>query len=137
MNLTLYKDFRFVRGMFISEVSEKSYKISIPKGDRFYSYMKKHFINEKVEGLTKEMIDEIIIEDPDKTFFDEATFTLNTDMLAALGNTVYAFGITIKRLKLNEINVSRKAYQDGKWILTLFELEIPYQTDIDIKELKD
>ena len=115
MNLTLYKDFRFVRGMFLSEVSEKSYKISIPKGDRFYRYMKKHFIYEKVVGLTKEMIDEIIIEGPDKTFYDETTFTLNTDILATLGNTVYAFGITIKRLKLNEINVSRKAYQDGKW----------------------
>ena len=137
MNLTLYKDFRFVHGMFISELSGKTYKISIPKGDRFYGYMKKHFVNEKVEGLTKEMIDDIIIEDPDKTFFDETTITLNTDMVAANGNTFYTFAITIKKLKLNEINVSKRAYQDGKWLLKLFELQIPYQTDIDIKEIKD
>ena len=137
MDLALYKDFRFVHGKLLSSNSANTYKIIIPKGDRFYDYMKKHFAKEKVEGLTREMIDEIIIEDPDKTLLGEKSFTLLTDMLAARGNTVYAFNVTIKGIKLNEISVSKKAYQDGKWILNLFEFEIPYQTDIHIKVMQD
>ena len=137
MDLSSYKDFRFVHGKLLSSHSEKAYKIMIPKDDRFYDYMKKHFAREKVEGLTREMIDEIIIEDSDKTLVGEQSFTLVTDMLASKGNTVYTFSIMIKGIKLNEIGVSKKIYQDGKWVLNLFEFEIPYQTVIHINEMQD
>ena len=76
MNLTLYNEFRFINGKFVSDNSRKIYNITISKGDRFYNYMKKHFINERVEGMTQEIIDEIIIQDPDKSFFHE-NLTLN------------------------------------------------------------
>ena len=137
MDLSFYKEYRFIHGKFVSDSSGKTYSITMPKGDRFYDYMRKHFINEKVEGLTREMIDDIFIEDPDKSFFDENTFTLVTDMLATKGNIVHSFAIVIKRLRLDEIDVSKKTYENGRWILNLCRLVIPYSTDIDIKEVKD
>ena len=97
--------------------------------------MKKHIIKEKVESLTYENIEDISIEDTDKTFFNEKSFTLSTIMLVTDQNDyVYSYALTIKNVKLKENNFSTKAYSNGSWKLGLYSLEIPYQTDIDIVE---
>ena len=100
--------------------------------------MKKHIIKEKVESLTYENIEDISIEDTDKTFFNEKSFTLSTIMLVTDQNDyVYSYALTIKNVKLKENNFSTKAYSNGSWKLGLYSLEIPYQTDIDIVEITD
>ena len=138
MNMQLYHDYRFFRGCFESSTSGKVYKITIPKNDRFYEYMKPHFTNEKVTGQTKVMIDDLIIEDPNRIFFDESTFTLNTHMLAVdKADIAHSFNVTIKGLQLNQTPSSKTAYSDGKWMLSLYELQIPYRASIDIVEIKD
>lgn len=134
MNMNAYSDYRFFRSKFLSESSEKVYNVTIAKDDRFFTYMKKYFIKGKVQGQTHEPIDEIVIEDPDKTFFSETSFTLDSDMLASKGDVVCSFTITIKRIRLRKASTSKMSYKDGKWILNLYELEIPYKAVIDIKE---
>lgn len=138
MNMQLYHDYRFFRGCFESNTSGKVYKITIPKHDRFYEYMKPYFTSEKVTGQTKVMIDDLIVEDPDRLFFDERTFTLNTLLLATDKKDIaHSFNVTIKGLQLNKTQTSRIAYADGRWMLSLYELQIPYCASIDIVENTD
>lgn len=138
MKVQLYDEYHFFHGYFEADNSGKKYKIIIPKYDRFYKYMMPHFSNEKVVAQTNVMIDDIIIDDMDKSFFNEKTFTLNTLMLAKdKTNVVHSFSVEIKGLKLNKTRTSKIAYEDGKWILSLFELQIPYCASIRIVENTD
>lgn len=138
MNIKAYKEYRFAPGTLTATNTGKEYTFYISKHDRFYDYMKKHIIKEKVESLTYENIEDISIEDTDKTFFNEKSFTLSTIMLVTDQNDyVYSYALTIKNVKLKENNFSTKAYSNGSWKLGLYSLEIPYQTDIDIVEITD
>ena len=95
--------------------------------------MKPHFIDEGVIEQTPEMIDEIYIEDSDKSFFNEGSFSLDTIMYGIDKNeVVYSFTVLIKGLKLNQTTSSKVRYDNGEWKLSLFELQIPYHTSIDI-----
>lgn len=133
MNMRLFTKYYFSQSFFVSETSGKKYKITIPKGDRFYEYMKPHFIDEGVIEQTPEMIDEIYIEDSDKSFFNEGSFSLDTIMYGIDKNeVVYSFTVLIKGLKLNQTTSSKVRYDNGEWKLSLFELQIPYHTSIDI-----
>lgn len=135
MNMNQFIECRFFHGCFVADDSGKSYSITIPKYDRFYEYMKPYFSMGGVDGLTKVMIDDIFIEDADKTFFDEKTFTLKTIMLAKdKVNVVHSFDVVIERVKLNKTNTTKIAYVDGKWVLGMVELQIPYHTAIGIVE---
>ncbi len=138
MNIKAYKEYRFAPSTLTATNTGKEYTFYISKHDRFYDYMKKHIIKEKVESLTYENIEDISIEDTDKTFFNEKSFTLSTIMLVTDQNDyVYSYALTIKNVKLKENNFSTKAYSNGSWKLGLYSLEIPYQTDIDIVEITD
>lgn len=91
-----------------------------------------------IEGLSYANIDDIYIEDKDKTFFDEKTFTLKAAMLVTDKNDyVQSYALTIKNVKLIADNVSTKSYENGAWELGLYSLELPWQTDIDIVEITD
>lgn len=104
----------------------------------FIIIMEKHITKEKVEGLSYENIDDIYIEDKDKTFFDEKSFTLKAAMLVTNKNDyVQSYALIIKNVKLIANNVSTKSYESDAWKLGLYSLELPYQTDIDITEVQD
>lgn len=138
--MNLYKEYRFYNCVLISGTSGKCYKTRIPKGDRFYEYMRKHITAEKVEGQTKVMIDNVVVEDPDKTFFDDIafSFTLKTEMFVKdYADVVSSYSMMIERVELNSINVSGRAYRNSTWTLTLFELQIPYHTRFHIEENTD
>ena len=138
MNINLYKEYHFSHGILTATDTEKEYSFSISKNDRFYHYMKKHITKEKVESLTYENIDAISIEDTDKTFFNEKSFTLKAAMLVTDKNDyVQSYALTIKNVKLIANNVSTKSYENGAWELGLYSLELPWQTDIDIVEITD
>ncbi len=138
MNINLYKEYHFSHGILTATDTEKEYSFSISKNDRFYHYMKKHITKEKVEGLSYEKIDDIYIEDKDKTFFDEKSFTLKAAMLVTDKNDyVQSYVLTIKNVKLIADNVSTKSYENGAWKLGLYSLELPWQTNIDIEEITD
>lgn len=138
MNIKIYKEYRFAPGTLTATDSGKEYTFYINKYDRFYNYMEKHIIKEKIEGLTYENIDNIFIEDVDKTFFDERSFTLSTIMLVTDKNDyVHSYLITIKKVNLKANIFSTKSYEKGSWKLGLYSLEFPYQTNIDIVEIQD
>lgn len=138
MNIKAYKEYRFAPGTLTATNTGKEYTLYISKHDRFYNYMEKHIIKEKVESLTYENIDDLSIEDTDKTFFNEKSFTLSTIMLVTDKNDyVYSYALTIKNVKLIANNVSTKSYENGAWKLGLYNLELPWQTDIDIVEITD
>lgn len=138
MNMNLYKEYHFSHGILTATDTEKEYSFSISKNDRFYYYMKKHITKEKVEGLSYEKIDDIYIEDKDKTFFDEKSFTLKVAMFVTDKNDyVQSYVLTIKNVKFIADNVSTKSYENGAWKLGLYSLELPWQTNIDIVEITD
>ena len=138
MNIKAYKEYRFALGKLVATDTGKEYTFSISKHDRFYDYMEKHIIKEKVEGLSYEKIDDISIEDRDKTFFNEKSFTLSTIMLVTDKNDyVHSYALTIKNVKLKANNFSTKSYDNETWKLGLYSLELPWQTDIDIVEIHD
>ena len=140
MNINLYKEYHFSHGILTATDTEKEYSFSISKNDRFYHYMKKHIIKEKVDGLTHETIDNISIEDADKTFFNEKSFTLSTNMLVTDRNdNVSLYKLTVKNVNITPNNVSKNGYDNGAWKLEMYDLEIPWQTaiDIDIVEKAD
>lgn len=138
MNISAYKEYRFAYGILTAAKSGKKYKFSIGKDDRFYNYMKKHIVKEKIEGLSSETIDEISIEDTDKTLFNENSFTLNAAMLVTDKNdNVQSYTLAIKNVKLKENQWSEKAYNSGHWRLEMYDLEFQYQTKIDIVEVTD
>lgn len=138
MNIKAYKEYRFASGTLTATNTGKEYTFYISKHDRFYDYMEKHIIKEKVEGLTYENIDAISIEDTDKTFFNEKSFTLKAAMLVTDKNDyVQSYALTIKNVKLIANKVSTKSYENETWKLGLYSLELPWQTDIDIVEITD
>ena len=100
--------------------------------------MKKHLIKGKVEGLTHETIDSIFIEDTDHTFFNEKSFTLIACMLVTDANdTVNSYIMTIPKVRLIANSLSTKSFENNGWTLELYNLEIPYQTNIDIEKIID
>lgn len=138
MNINLYKEYHFSHGILTATDTEKEYSFSISKNDRFYHYMKKHIIKEKVDELTHETIDNISIEDADKTFFNEKSFTLSTIMLVTDRNdNVSLYKLTVKNVNITPNNVSKNGYDNGAWKLEMYDLEIPWQTAIDIVEKAD
>lgn len=138
MNIKAYKKYRFALGKLVATDTGKEYKFSISRNDQFYHNMEKHITKEKVEGLSYENIDDIYIEDKDKTFFAEKTFTLKAAMFVTdKNNYVQSYTFTIKNVKFIANNVSTKSYENGTWKLGLYSLELPYQTDIDIIEVQD
>lgn len=140
MHINLYKEYHFSHGILTATDTEKEYSFSISKNDRFYHYMKKHIIKEKVDELTHETIDNISIDDADKTFFNEKSFTLSTIMLVTDRNdNVSLYKLTVKNVNITPNNVSKNGYDNGAWKLEMYDLEIPWQTaiDIDIVEKAD
>jgi len=138
MNLNVCKEYRLSSIKFVSNDTEKEYEVTLDRHDRFYGYMKPHIIKEQIKSLTPIMIDEISIKDPDKTFFAEKTFTLRAVLLVTdKCDVVSSYSFVMKRLSIKNVGVSRIKYEDGMWILTLYELQIPYHTDIDIEEFID
>lgn len=133
MNINLYKEYHFSHGILTATDTEKKYSFSISKNDRFYHYMKKHIIKEKVDGLTHETIDNISIEDADKTFFNEKSFTLSTLMpVTDRNDNVSLYKLTMKNVNITPNNVSKKGYDNGAWKLEMYDLELPWKTTIDI-----
>ncbi len=133
MNINLYKEYHFSHGILTATDTEKKYSFSISKNDRFYHYMKNHIIKEKVDGLTHETIDNISIEDADKTFFNEKSFTLSTLMpVTDRNDNVSLYKLTMKNVNITPNNVSKKGYDNGAWKLEMYDLELPWQTTIDI-----
>jgi len=138
MNIKAYKEYRFALGRLTASKSGKEYEFHIGRNDRFYHYMEKHIIKGKVDGLSYENIDDIAIIDPDKTFFDETSFTLCADVLVTdKDDTIHSYTLTIKNVKLKANDYSTKSYENGTWKLGLYSLELPYQTNIDIIEVQD
>lgn len=138
MNINLYKEYRFALGKLVATDSGKEYTFFISRNDRFYHNMEKHIIKEKVESLSCENIDEIYIEDKDKTFLNEKTFTLNAVMLVTdKNNYIQSYSLTIKNVKLKANNFSTNLYENGFWKLGLYSLELQWRTDIDIVEISD
>ena len=136
MNLNFYKEYRFAISKFISTKSGKEYDFDMEDNDRFYTYMKPHIIKEKVEGLTEVLIDELFVTDPDNTFFNEKTFTLDTKMLVTdKKNFVYAYSVIIKDIRI--IDSANRRYKDGEWTVKHCQLQIPYKTAIDVSEVID
>lgn len=133
MNINLYKEYHFSHGILTATNTGKEYLFFISNNDRFYHYMKKHIIKEKVDGLTYETIDNISIEDADKTFFDEKSFTLSTIMpVTDRNDNVSLYKLTMKNVNITPNNVSKKGYDNGAWKLEMYDLELPWQTTIDI-----
>ena len=136
MNLNSCIGYNFALGKLISTKSGKEYEFYIEDDDRFYIYMKPLIIKEKVDGLTEILIDKLFITDPDKTFFDEKTFTLDTIMLATnKHNIACAYSVVIKGVRI--INLSTWQYEDDEWVIESCKLEIPYKTHIAVSEVLD
>ncbi|MBQ7330215.1 MAG: hypothetical protein IJW94_00230 [Oscillospiraceae bacterium] len=138
MNLSLCDEYRFVQGKLIATQSGKAYKFHMDKYDRFYTYIKPYIKAGKVSGLTKLMIDTLTIENADKLFLDEKSFSLNAVILAKDNqNTYWSFDVTINNIKINCIDVSKLSYESENLVCSLCEMEIPYQTEIHIVERVD
>ena len=134
MKFDLCKEYRFAKGTLTSSKTGKVYDIRLDKDDRFYSYIKPYIAAGKVVGLKKFMIDKIEISDNDNTFFDEDYCSLNSIVLAKYDNNeVFAFELSIKNVKIHNTNVSRQVYENKNWVLVLYEMEVPYQTDITLE----
>ena len=131
MNIKAYKEYRFAFGKLVATDTGKEYTFSISRNDRFYHAMEKHITKEKVEGLSYANIDDIYIEDNDKTFLKAAMLVTDKN------DYVQSYALTIKNVKLIANNVSTKSYENGAWKLGLYSLELPWQTDIDIVEITD
>ena len=135
MNFNFCKEYRFAEAKLTSSKSGNVYNFRLDKNDRFYSYIKPHIIAGQVEVQTKLMVDTIEIDDGDTTFLNDSPFLLEAIILAKDGSGLYtAFEMSIKNIRINQIDVSRMTYQDGCLILSLYEMVIPYQTEISIKE---
>lgn len=134
MNLNHYKEYRFAISKLISTESGKEYKFDMEGDDRFYIYMKPHIIKEKVDGLTEILIDELFVTDPDKTFFDEKSFTLDTKMLVIdRQNIAYAYSVIIKNVCI--VDSSARKYEDDEWVVKACKLQIPYRTGITVSKV--
>lgn len=138
MNLNLYKQYWLTKVKLTSNSSGIVYDAFFSKEDRLYQYMKKYIIAERTEGQTKEPIDELLVKDPNKSFLSEDTFSLTAVLMAQDNNDeVYSYDFFITRVLFNSIKNSKCEYINGCWCLNLFELQIPYQTVISVKERND
>ena len=138
MNINAYKEYRFSHGILTAPKTGNTYQFRISQNDRFYNYMKEHIANETVNGLTNIKIDELCVTDSANTFFSEQRFNLDTIMLVTdKNNMVTAYSVTIKNVKVISNSVSKREYNKDYWKLSLYELEIPWQTEISIAKIND
>ena len=138
MDFRVCKEYKFTQGKLVSHQSGREYAFRLDRNDRFYSYIKPYIVSGGVSSLTKLMIDTITITDIDKTFFTEQSFSLITFVLAKDNNDVcWAYELSINNIKINSTNVSKQSYKQDCFELDLYEMEIPYQTSISIKERLD
>lgn len=138
MNFNLCKEYHFAEAKLTSSKSSKVYNFRLDEYDRFYSYIKPYIVAKKFEGQKKLMVDTIEIDDGDTTFLNDSPFLLEAIILANDGSGLYtAFELSIKNIRINQVDVSRMTCQDGCLILSLYEMVIPYQTEISIKECVD
>ncbi len=134
MNINACKEYRFVRGKLVALETGKEYPFYISENDQFYRRMKKYIVQERIEGLTCENINEITVEDSEKTLFEEKRFILKANMFTTdKNNCVDLYRIEIKNVKLIVNDFSKKSYNGGGWKLELCSLEFPYQTKIDME----
>lgn len=136
MNLNLCKEYRFAIGKLVSNESGKEYRFDMEDDDRFYNYMKPYIIKEKVENSTEVLIDKLFITDPDNTFFNERTFTLDAKLLVSdKNNIVYAYSVIIKIVRI--IDFANRKHNEEEWVINHCQLQIPYNTVIAISEVTD
>lgn len=135
LNLNLYKEYRLSLGKFISDSSKKEYKFDIEDNDRFYIYMKQHINNGQINGKTQIIVDELFIEDADKTFFDEESFTLEAKLFVTTKqDIVYVYDLIMRNVKIVHITQSKSKY-DGNWVLKMYAMEIPANTEITVLDI--
>ena len=135
MNLDMYKEYRFAQANLISTQSGKIYKCRFDRNDRFYLYLKPYIKAGGVSELTNLMIDMLVIENFDETFFEEKSFTFNAIILAKdKQDCVWSYNININNIKINRVNVTKLSYENENLVFTLCQMEIPYRTKIDIVE---
>lgn len=137
MNLKSCKNYCFALGKLIADNSGKEYDIYLEEDDRFYIYIKQHIIKSKVDSVTEVRIDELVVTDPDKTFFEDKIFTLNTKMLVTNAlDIMYAYDLKIKGVSMVDVDAFNRKYNDDEWSLSMCALKIPYNTKIVISEIK-
>ena len=135
MNINAYKEYRFAKCQLTSTKSEKVYDVIFEKYDRFYTYFKPYIISEFVDSKTKLMIDNLTIIDIDKTFFEEETFNFKAVLLVKDKNDkFYSYDIVIENIKFNRSRNSKQEYRDKYLDCSMYEMEIPYHTEIGIGE---
>lgn len=118
-----------------SKENGKVYCFRLDKNDRFYTYMKPHISAGGVQGQTKVMIDKLTVEKTDRTFLDRKAFILNALILAKDNNDiVWSFEATINNVKMNHIDVSKVSHENGDLVCTLYQMEVPYHTKINVVE---
>ena len=121
MNINLYKEYTFF----------------LEKSDGFHEAMRKYIIKEKFEKLSRETIDRISINDEDKSFFEEKSFTLSMFMLVTdVGNRVDTYTISIKNVKVSSKNLSKTKYDKNCWQLDMYELVIPAGENLHLRKLQ-
>ena len=99
--------------------------------------MRKYIIKEKFEKLSRETIDRISINDEDKSFFEEKSFTLSMFMLVTdVGNRVDTYTISIKNVKVSSKNLSKTKYDKNCWQLDMYELVIPAGENLHLRKLQ-
>lgn len=52
-------------------------------------------------------------------------------------DNVSLYKLTMKNVNIAPNNVSKKEYDNGAWKLEMYDLELPWQTTIDIVEITD
>lgn len=132
-----YEKYR-LKGKLISKQSGKIYDFRIDENDRFFSYIKPYLIDEKTSSTTKLMIDDLVVTDKDRTFLSdnsENRFKIEAVLIATDSqDMVYGFELVIDNIKFNTINVSKFSYENDNWKCSLFEMEMPAYTKINIVE---
>lgn len=137
--MNLSKEYKLIQCKFISTKTNKMYEASIQDDDRFYNYIRPFIIKEKVAGETTFLIDELIVKDCDKTFFEEKQFLFEAILLVEEEKDnyiAYSFKIS-KAISFDVIGTSKREYKNNMWKLTLHGLKVPYNTDVEICELVD
>ena len=138
MNINAYKEYRFTKIKLISKQSGRVYDLRLEKDDRFYVYLKPYIVAENVDNSVKLMVDDMIIEDINKTFFEEDAFAFQAIMLAKDKNDyVYGYEFSIENVRFNHLNVSKQKYENNYLICSLYEMVIPSHTKIELSERLD
>ena len=52
-------------------------------------------------------------------------------------DNVNSYMLTMKNIKITPKDISKKRYDNNSWNLEMYDLEIPWQTNIDIAEVQD